>query len=65
MGTGFALNADGSLSDEGVGHFARRAEGGFALLYTGGLNTDNRVEGVRVGPPCSTTRRPSSGAAAA
>lgn len=50
MDTGFEIAPDGSFSDEGIDYFARRAEGGFALLFCGGLNTDNRVEALRLGP---------------
>ena len=35
MDTGFGNNAWGGFTPEGVEYFARRAEGGFGLLFSG------------------------------
>ena len=37
MDTGFGNNAWGGFTPEGVEYFARRAEGGFGLLFSGGF----------------------------
>jgi len=50
MDTGFELNPNGSFSQAGIDYFARRAEGGFALLFSSGLNTDVEVEEFQISP---------------
>lgn len=45
MDTGFETNPDGSWSERGIDYFARRARGGFALLYSGGFSVDHTLEG--------------------
>ena len=45
MDTGPAfLGADGEFSENGIDYFVRRAQGGFALLYSGGQQIDNVVD---------------------
>lgn len=44
MDTGFGNNAWGGFTPEGVEYFARRAEGGFGLLFSGGTSADCKVD---------------------
>lgn len=44
MDTGFGNNVWGGFTPEGVEYFARRAEGGFGLLFSGGTSADCKVD---------------------
>ncbi len=45
MDTGFGNTPWGGFTPEGIEYFARRAEGGFGLIYSGGTNADCVVDG--------------------
>ncbi|MBR0509967.1 MAG: hypothetical protein IJJ85_07590 [Clostridia bacterium] len=45
MDTGFGNTSWGGFTPEGIEYFARRAEGGFGLIYSGGTNADCVVDG--------------------
>ena len=45
MDTGFGNTEWGGFTQEGINYFVRRAEGGFGLLFSGGINGDCVVDG--------------------
>lgn len=46
MDTGFGNTSYGTFTPEGIDYFVRRAEGGFGLLFSGGINADTIVDNM-------------------
>ncbi|MDO4807741.1 MAG: FAD-dependent oxidoreductase [Coriobacteriales bacterium] len=44
MDPGFDIAPDGSFTQMGIDYFVRRAQGGFGLIYTGGMGIDTDFE---------------------
>ena len=44
MDTGFDVAPDGSFTQMGIDYYVRRAQGGFGLIYTGGMGIDTDFE---------------------
>ena len=44
MDPGFDVASDGSFTQDGIDYYVRRAQGGFGLIYTGGMGIDTDFE---------------------